>query len=34
MASNFNDVSSFQQVSKTKLELTSEVWVFSFFCEF
>ena len=34
MPSDCDDVSCFQQISKNKLEFTTEVWVFSLFCEF
>ena len=31
---SLDDISYFPQISKKKLEFTSEVWVFSLFCEF
>ena len=34
MPSNSNGVSFFQQIFEKNLEFTSEVWVFSIFCEF
>ena len=34
MPSDCNGVSYFQEIFEKNLEFTSEVWVFSLFCEF